>query len=288
MGTSNAFGGPGSNTPLIPTWLEPATPEQPAAHESPFPDRGEQEVPTNPTEANPPPPQTLTPYRFRAARTNMTNFASSGNSASLGRAVSNYVSTSSGGARRAARKMGSSRKSGAQLLNFLSDTVARGAKDALQTLHLQNLAGRPIGEIFLGMINYVCPDGGTIDEGIARDAFIETIADLAENGITDLDALNSDQMQTVFELYVTHTIVDRIYNDIGTKAIQVPTDVGMAVQIQNQLYDFIRRGVADALTSAYSDMQSLTIDRVQGFVDQVYERTFEIIQRLGEMEATGI
>lgn len=214
MGTSNAFGGPGNNTPLIPTWLEPETPALPATPNAPvpLPDVDGQEDQDSSKETNSPVSQAPPPYRFTTARTHMTNFASSGNSVNLGRAVSHYVSISSGGARRAARKMGSSRKTGAQLLNFLSDTVTRGARDALQTLHLENLAGLPIGEIFLGMIDYVCPDGGTVDEGIARDAFIETIADLAENGITDLDSLNSEQMRTVFELYVTHTIVNRLYN----------------------------------------------------------------------------
>lgn len=285
MGTSNAFGGPGNNTPLIPTWLEPETPVLPANAPVPLPNVDGQGDQNSPKETNSPVPQAPPPYRFTTARTNMTSFASSGNSVNLGRAVSHYVSVSSGGARRAARKMGSSRKTGAQLLNFLSDTVKQGARDTLQALHLENLTGLPIGEIFLGMIDYVCPDGGTIDEGIARDAFIETIADLAENGITDLDSLNSEQMRTVFELYVTHTIVNRLYNDIGTKAIQAPTDVLKAIQIQNQLFDFIQRGVADALTAGDSDMQTLTRDRVQGFVDQVYEKAFVILQSLGEMEA---
>ncbi|MFC0219801.1 P-loop NTPase fold protein [Pseudochelatococcus lubricantis] len=38
---------------------------------------------------------------------------------------------------------------------------------------------------------------GVLAEGIAREAFIETIADLAGAGITDLDGLTADQMQTV-------------------------------------------------------------------------------------------
>ena len=96
--------------------------------------------------------------------------------------------------------MGSSRAVGGRLLSFLSDTVTRGAREALRALNLEGLAGQPIEVVFLGLADYVCPDGGNVDEGIARNAFIETIADLAENGITDLDSLTADQMQTVFEL----------------------------------------------------------------------------------------
>jgi hypothetical protein len=295
MGTSNAFGGPGNNTPLVPTWLEPEAPISPEVPGSSHPEVGEQgdgerpepSLPLIPPLAVPPLP---TPNRFQVARTNLTRFVGSNGSdvASLGRAVSHYISKSSGGARQAARRMGSSRKSGKRLLGFLSDAIARGAQEALQELHLESLAGLPIQDVFLGLIDYICPDGGTIDEGIARDAFIETIADLAKNGITDLDSLSSDQMQTVFEIYLTHTILNRLYNDIGTKAIQLPLDARMAIRIQVQIQDFIRRGVADVLHSARKEMRALTQDTVQGFVDHIYENVFLILVSLGNEEATKL
>ncbi len=59
---------------------------------------------------------------------------------------------------------------------------------------MENLADRPIEEIFLGMMDYVCPEGGSIDDSIAREAFIETITDLADNGLTDFDTLNTAQL----------------------------------------------------------------------------------------------
>jgi hypothetical protein len=87
----------------------------------------------------------------------------------------------------------------------------------------------------------VCPDGGTIDEGIAREAFIETITDLASAGITDLDGLTPDQMQTVFELYATNAIEARLCNDIGAKTVILPSNSRQAARVQAQLNDFIRR-----------------------------------------------
>jgi hypothetical protein len=183
--------------------------------------------------------------------------------------------------------MGTSRVTGGRLLNFMRDAAARGANEALRTFNLDSLAGRPIEEIFLGLADHICPDGGSVDEGIAREAFIETIADLAKNGITDLNALTIDQMQTVFELYVTHTIEARLYNDVGTKVIILPSSAREAERIQGQLRDFIRRGVADVLTAARDTIRALTVDRVQGFISQVYERAFAILQSLGEAEATA-
>ena len=183
--------------------------------------------------------------------------------------------------------MGSARGAGGRLLGFLSDAVTRGAREALRALNLGALAGRPIEEIFLGLADYVCPDGGTVDEGIAREAFIETIADLAAAGITDLDGLTADQMQTVFELYATNAIEARLCNDIGAKIIILPSDAGSQRGSTRSLNDFIRRAVADALTTARAAAATLTPDRVLAFVGSIYEQAFGILQIMGDAEAEG-
>jgi hypothetical protein len=195
MGTSNSFGGSGGDKPLVPSWLPsdlspggmpppaptPPIPGAPAA------------IPTPPV--LPPAPAPGDVGRFTNARTSFTKFATSGgrDRANMGRALSNYVSKSSGGSRTAAQRMGASRQSSARLASFLSSAAANGPREALRSLKLENLAGRPVEEIFLGLMDYVCPEGGSIDESIAREAFVETIADLAENGITNFDTLTADQ-----------------------------------------------------------------------------------------------
>jgi hypothetical protein len=178
--------------------------------------------------------------------------------------------------------MGASRVAAERLVRFLANARARGTSEALRALDLGALAGRPIEEVFLGLVEYVCPDGGTVDEGIAREAFIETVADLAGAGITDLNALTTDQMQTVLELYATHAIEARLCNDIGMKLVTIPADIREAARVQAQLRDFIRRGVSDALTAARGALEALTTERVLGFVNGVYEATFVILQALGE------
>ena len=292
MGTSSTFGGQGGGTPLVPSWLgDDGAP--PAALDGTGPDgqppdaAGPPAVPPTPPPRAPIPP-IADPNRFSAARNNFSRFAGSGGTdrRNLGRAVSHYVGSSAGGARTAAARMGSSRGAGSRLLGFLSDAAARGSAEALRAMNLGVLAGRPIEEIFLGLANYVCPDGGSIDEGIAREAFIETIADLAGAGITDLDSLTVDQMQTVFELYATNAIEARLCNDIGKRAITLPSDALAAARVQAQLHDFIQRGVADALTAARSAATVLTPDRVLGFVGGIYEQAFVILQIMGDTEAS--
>jgi len=285
VGTSTAYGGPGGGTPLIPSWLEsdgeaggPAGLTQPDS----LPDSAPPAPPNRPEI-----PAPSDPNRFMAPRSNFTRFAhSDGNDrASLGRAVSGYVSTSSGGARQAAQRMGASRGAGARLLGFLTDVQIRGEREALRALNLEALAGRPIDEIFVGLADYICPNAGTVDDGIAREAFVETIIELTTMGVTDLDALTPDQMQTVFELYATHAIEARLCNDIGTKLITMPANAQVALRIQEQLRDFIRNGVSDALTAARTETPVLTQDRIQAFVDSVYERSFGILKAFGDAEA---
>lgn len=181
--------------------------------------------------------------------------------------------------------MGASRSAGARLLGFLVDAQARGVREALRALDLESLAGRPITEIFVGLADYICPGAGTVDEGIAREAYIETVVELASEGLTDLTTFTPNQMQTVFELYATHAIEARICNDIGTKAVTMPVDAQAAHRVEQQLRDFIRGGVCDALTRARAESPNLTPERIQTFVDTVYESAFAILQTLGDAEA---
>lgn len=177
--------------------------------------------------------------------------------------------------------MGASRAAGGRLLGFLSDAVSRGAGAALRALNFGALAGRPIEDVFIGISDYICPDGGTIDEGIARDAFIETIADLAMSGVADFNALTADQMQTVFELYASHAIMARLCNDIGANTVAFPSNLPDAQRVQAQLLDFIRGGVADALTQSKNALQSLTPELAQAFVETIYEQAFRVLETMG-------
>lgn len=292
MGTSNAYGGAGGDTPLIPSWLKDGG----DAGSNPETNGGDSALPSpadGPPPAVPPAPPRRPAIaaglsnRFTSARSNFSHFASSGGSdrKSLGRAISQYVSKSTGGAHQAARRMGSSRSAGAGLVNFLNDVTTRGIQEALRTLNLESLAGKPIEEVFSGLADYICPEGGSIDEGIARDAFVETIADLASAGITDVDTLTADQIQTVFELYATHAIEARICNDIGTKIVTLPADPRAAERVQAQLRDFIQRGVSDAINTAGVNIQSLTPNAVIDFVTTVYQSAFDVLQIMGDEEA---
>jgi hypothetical protein len=300
MGTSGSYGGAGNGSPLIPGFLNDPAPASAPVLPAPAPPTLPNALPTpnvppitpaapvpNQPQPRPAPQQAPLPNRFTAPRSNFSRFARSGGNdrPALGRAISGYVSTAAGGSRQAVRRMGASRQAGARLYSFLADAQARGPVEALRSLNLQALAGRPIEEIFLGIAEYVCPIGGTVDEGIARDAFIETIADLADQGIADFDALTADQMQTVFEMFATHAIEARIFNDTGTNSIKLPADVAAVERVQAIVHDFIGRAVSDALATTQAAPGTLTEQQAQQHVDAVYQAAFEMAQTLGDAES---
>ena len=296
MGTSTAYGGPSGRDPLVPSWLggdgDDAPPGGPpdVKSDNQGPPAGPNGAPP-PQAAPPAPPQqpippAANPNRYTGPRGNFTRFARSGGTdhASVCRAVSQYVSSSAGGSRQAAQRMGTSRAAGARLVGFLADAQTRGALEALRTLNLEALAGRPLPEILIGLADHVCPGAGTVDEGIAREAYVETVVEMTTSGITDLGALTQNQMLTVFEIYATHAIEARICNDIGLKAVTMPSDAQAALRVEAQLRDFVRNGVSDALANARTRGSVIASDRIQGFVDQVYEDAFRFLHARGEAE----
>lgn len=291
MGTSSSFGGQTGKTPLVPTWLQ--TPSEPGVNE-PSPTAQGEIVPELPTTSKPElPPQKIpvissvvNPNRFIASRNNFTRFATSGgrSHSSLRQAISHYVRTSTGGSRNAMQRLGAARSTGAKFVGFLTDVQNLGSHEALRALNLEGLVGKPIEVIFGGIMDVICPSGGSIDEGITRNAFDETIVDLIKSGLIDLDKLSSEQIDTALEIYCAHAIEGRILNDIGTRVITIPPDIHSIEEVQTQLWDFIRRGVSDGLAMARTLYSDLTKDQTREFVDSVYESAFEILQNLSDTE----
>jgi hypothetical protein len=289
MGTAGSYGGSAPGNILTPSFVSnddiPVAGTTPEGGPEPPPQgaaKGELErIPV----AAPPPPAAAIPVDFGNARRSFTSFARSGghNRRALGRAMSSYVSAANGG-RHAARHMGASRAAGAALAGFLADVARHGVTEALRTLNLSALAGRPPAEMFAALIDVFCPEGGTIDEAIAREAFVEMIIELTEIGVADVADLAPDRMPEIFELFVAHAIEARIENDIAMKAVALPTNTAAAQRVQDVLCDFVRRAVHDVVAQA-ADFRQLAEDRIKGWVDTVYAQAFELLRVLGESEA---
>lgn len=285
MGTSKGYGGAGSG--LVASWVDDPSPGV-APGPAPTPPPGGGAPLPGPGQAPPPPlrtpprPDTSGAGSFQGARGAFSRFAKTGSRSALGSAMSSYVRSGTGGARRAARRMGASRAAGARLLGVVRDVQRLGAAETLRQLNLPGLAGRPAAEVFLAILEFICPPGGAVDEAIARQAMLETIGDLAEAGVGDFDAMTPDQMQEFFLDFVARSIEGRVMADLGARGVTLPADVATVEAAQQQLHDFVTGCTQSELSGRLDGVERLGDRDVERVVNEIYEAAFELVAAAGE------
>lgn len=279
MGTSGRSGGPNPRTPLVPSWLEEPPSHIPSDEPLPEPNPADQPLPLP---ALPPPPP---PDRFRIARTHFTQFAASGGKdrRSLKRSARDYVRSGAGGSRNATLRMGASRNAARGVLQLFREFQRDGVNATLLRLDLGALVGRPIPEVLSGLTHILGVDGGSIDEGIALDAWIETVAELDTTfTISDSTGLSADQMKNVFQAFVAHSIEGKLMQDVGSQGLNVAVDLAAIEAFEKQLKDYIRRSVRDSFTGNLSNLESLTNRQIHDVVDRAYQDAWELLVVWGD------
>ena len=285
MGTSSQTSGSASESTLVPTWLdEPdAGPLLGDGTEDGNEDTQQDGKDDGP---KPPIPEPAQIRRFQSARNNFSRFASSGGNdqRALRRAVRDYVRFGTGGSKNAVRRMAPSRSSAGRVLGVLRGLQSDGMQETLRLLNLQNLSGRSVQDIFTGLAEVVCQDGGTIDEAIARDAWLETIAELDQLGVDDLDALTEDQVREIFLNFVAHSIEARLYQEIGINSFKLSEDLENIEAFDRQFRDYIERSVRDSFAGDISQLSNMSDDDIRHIVDVTYLEAWELLEQLGDRE----
>lgn len=210
---------------------------------------------------------------------------SGGRDSSLGRkSVSNYISKSLGGSSNATQRMGAARNSTARLLNIAGAFASGGARAVEQYLSIENLSHKTASEAFIAITDFICPDGGPQDEGIARSAYICAIEESPEIATIKFEDLTAEQIVIIVERTMANAIFIRITNDIGNKVILLPQDRTTSDSIIVQMKDFVKGYVSDAVANL--DIQAGNIWQGESLriVDQVYKEAFEIMVSAGENE----
>lgn len=293
MGTSKGYGGPSSG--LVPSFVDdPTPPTQPRPPVTAPAAPGTPGAPTGPSSPQPAaPPAPRTPPRpdtqgtgsLGGARGNFTRFARTGSRSALGSALSGYVHSGTGGARRAARRMGSSRAAASGLLGVVRDFQRLGPTETLRQLNLAGLAARPAADVFVAILEFICPPGGAVDDAIARQAMLETIGDLAEAGVGSFDTLTPQQLQDVFLDFISRSIEGRVMADLGGRGITLPDDIAAVESAQAQLHDFVEGATRGQLSGRLDGVERLSDRDIATVVNQIYETAFELIAVAGEAAA---
>jgi len=254
MGTSTSNSGQNGGTPLVPSWLT-----------------------DEPTEQNSKPEQPVDPKRFMVPRRNFTRFINSGDGRSLSRATSGYVRNSLGGAHNAAVRLGEARNSTARMLSLFNGFATHGVSETQRKFQLGDIIGKPADEAFLSIMEFVCPDGGSVDEGIARDSYIDAIAEFPDMDSKTIDEFTPAEFLAFMEMYMTNVIEGRLINDIGNKLISLPNDIATANNLQEQIKGYIRGSVSDAVAQLKIDIATIDSSQAKNITETVYREAYEFL-----------
>jgi hypothetical protein len=176
--------------------------------------------------------------------------------------------------------MGAARGVGTRLLQVIRDVDRQGAVAALQKLNLQHLAGRPAADVFLAMLETICPPGGRIDEAIARQAMLDAISKLADDGIGTFDQMTGEQLSEFFQSFVINTIEGRVIADIGEHAIDLPETVEDVEHVLEQLHEFVSGCVRGHLGEHFDRLAEKSDEQVKDTVERIYVAAFDLVSAM--------
>ena len=159
-----------------------------------------------------------------------------------------------------------------------------GTNATLRRLNLGNLVGRAAGDLFISLTDVICPNGGPIDEGMARDAWLETVADLDDLGIDDATALTAGQMQELFLAFVAHSIEARLFQDIGVNGLKIAADLAAIQAFETEFRSYIRRSVRDSFSGDFNGLATLSDRQIMTIVDRTYEEAWDLLMIWGDAE----
>lgn len=283
MGTSGKYGG--STKGLLPSWLnQPDGGADPPAGlpSTPSTTATQPQAPQQPLTAPAQIPLPAYTGTYKNARSAFTRFVNSRDTRALQSAVSKYVSQGAGGSRRAMSAMGASRGVANRLVGIARDAQTLGAAAAVQKYNLGLVTGVPAADVFLNLLEVMCPPGGSISEAIARNAMLAAIEHLADAGVTDFDALTPEQWETFVLDFVTCSVEDKVINEIGARLVDAPDSVTDLDAVEAQLHDFVVGCVRDSLGTALDDIASLSDAQIATTVDEVYTAAFDFLELLGD------
>lgn len=270
MGTSTHNSGQKGKTPLVPSWLESSELEGQLSPE--HDDTGNNLI----GKFN----------RFTQPRGEFTRYINStGRDSGMARkSISNYVRNSMGGSRNATRRLGAARSSGARLLDVTKLLASGGVNAVEQYLSLNNLAKKSATDALLDITNFVCPDGGPQDEGIARNAYITAIEESPELAEVPFEQLTADQMLLIVQKSMANVVCDRIINDIGNKIIMLPNNTSTAETLVENIKEYVNGAISDAVSRLEVSVNKLSQNKSIQIVDEVYKTAFEIMEKAGDEE----
>ena len=209
-------------------------------------------------------------------RSSFTRYTNSGKTNHLERAVRRYVATA-GGIRSAVTRMPSSTKVVSNLARFANRVVTEGVEQALEEFNLQSLADRPAAEVLEALVDKIGPEGGTIEEAVARDAMIETIADFVSKDLDDFSQLSREQLGELIVQVIARSITTKVINEIGTNSLHGSASDADFQRAESTLKDYTLGAAQDAFERKFSLGKAISSQQVDHRVKEIFSNALEIL-----------
>lgn len=290
MGTSTSSAGPGPGVSLDPPWLDAvggggdgSDGDSPIDGNQPSPGDGppQGEPPPNDAPNASPAPQVAPARRFGSARRDVSSFARSGDTRTLGRGIGHYSRTGMGGARQAANRMRASTRAGAGLVSFLQQVGAAATPEALQWV--QNLlATEPSADAVVdAIVEAVMPAGGSVDEESIRDSMANALSDLMVlSPECDPLHMSADDTWTLMQLYLSQEVCNRLRFDMGQSFESAKLSPALAVQRELEMRQFVRNEVGVQLTELRTTTPNPSQRQLDGLMQEALRLTFQVYEGL--------
>jgi hypothetical protein len=94
-----------------------------------------------------------------------------------------------------------------------------------------------------------------------------------------MEALTSPEFLAFIEIYMANVIMSRLLNDIGNKVIQLPDDVDLVENRQNQVKGFVVGAVSDAMSDLDADIGQINTSQTRAVTDDIYKKSYDILAR---------
>lgn len=267
MGTSQSSSGPGGGVPLVPPWADdigaPAADGSDEGQESTEPD-GQKPVPLAPR------------ARFGDTRRALGEFASSGDTRRLRRALAHYVGTGYGGTSTMARRMGGTARAAGRLNDVLQSGRAPDGADLRDAILA---SGSDVNVVLDAIVDVASPADGTQDAESSRRAMREALSDLL-TWAPDVDflALTDAQRFFVIERYTALDVYGRFCLDLQRTIMDKSPDPATGLRRLKQVQEFIAEHVAAAFRAIRERGTTATTSNVTQLTRDALRATFSVFE----------
>lgn len=284
MGTSKSSKGSPSNVQSTPSWTpnpldgNDQSDVSYAPHNTGAPVGGDEFDPeVFPNSSSGSDEELAPPRRHLGARKGISAYARTGARDSLKSGLKNYVKTSFGGSRKAAKRLGGATKSAGILYNALSSISDQidytGQSDLLSK---EVLSTKTPAEIIDYIVDTLAPLDGTQDSETRQWSMNNALSDLyKEFPDADIENLNKDQIDYTVECFAIEELLRRFELDLEQTIIENAPSNLEGIKRSKDAKSFIREVAHSSFDDLKTNGKSLTTDNVAEVVDEAYIITCE-------------